>query len=96
MSLNAEEKITNVCGQEKKNLILLWSEFNKNLLVNFIYIQWVIPVCHQVCCSSDLFDSFSNFDKLKPYGFEPTVSDNENTGEELRFSTMQTKELKKN
>ena len=41
-------------------------------------------------------DSFSNFDKLKPYDFERTVSDNENTREEIRSSIMQTKELKKN
>ena len=27
--------------------------------------------------SSDSLDSFSNFDKLKPYNFEPTISDNE-------------------
>ena len=41
-------------------------------------------------------DSFSNFDKLKPYDFERTVSDNENTGGEVRSSTIETKELKKN
>ena len=41
-------------------------------------------------------DSFSNFDNLKPYDFERTVSDNENTREEIRSSIMQTKELKKN
>ena len=29
--------------------------------------------------SSDSLDSFSNFDKLKPYDVESTVSDNENT-----------------
>ena len=41
-------------------------------------------------------DSFSNFGKLKPHDFERTVSDNENTGGEVRSSSMQTKELKKN
>ena len=40
--------------------------------------------------SSDPFDSFSNFDKLKPYDFDPTVSDNENTDEEVSSSDMQT------
>ena len=33
--------------------------------------------------SSDSLDSFSNFDKLKPYDFEPTVSENENTDGEV-------------
>ena len=41
--------------------------------------------------SSESLDSFSNFDKLKPYDFEPTVSDNENTDGEVIFSAMQTK-----
>ena len=40
--------------------------------------------------SSDPLDSFSNFDKLKPYDFDPTVSDNENTDEEVSSSDMQT------
>ena len=42
--------------------------------------------------SSDSLDSFSNFDKLKPYDFEPTVSDNENADGEVSSSAMQTKE----
>ena len=44
--------------------------------------------------SSDSLHSFSNFVKLKPYNFEPTVSDNENenTDGEVSFSAMQTKE----
>ena len=41
--------------------------------------------------SSDSLDSFSNFYKLKPYDFESTVSDNENTDGEVSFSAMQTK-----
>ena len=41
--------------------------------------------------SSDSLDSFSNFGKLKPYDFEPTVSDNGNTDEEVSSSAMQTK-----
>ena len=45
--------------------------------------------------SSESLDSFSNFDKLKPYDFEPTVSDNENTDREVSSSAMQTKEAKK-
>ena len=45
--------------------------------------------------SSGSLDSFSNFDKLKPYDFEPTVSDNENTDREVSSSAMQTKEAKK-
>ena len=49
-------------------------------------LRWLLPS----------LDSFSNFDKLKPYDFERTVSDNENTGGEVLSSTMQTKELKKN
>ena len=46
--------------------------------------------------SSDPLDSFSNFDKLKPYDFEPTASSNENTAGEVSSSAMQTKKLKKN
>ena len=38
--------------------------------------------------SSDSFDSFSNFDKLKPYDFEPTASDNDNTYKEVSSSAM--------
>ena len=45
--------------------------------------------------SSDSLDSFSNFVKLKPYDFEPTVSDNENTDGEVSSSAMQTKEAEK-
>ena len=45
--------------------------------------------------SSDSLDSFSNFDKLKPYDFEPTVSDNENTDGKVSASTMETKEAEK-
>ena len=37
--------------------------------------------------SSDSLDSFSNFNKLKPYNFEPTVSDNENTDGEASSSS---------
>ena len=45
--------------------------------------------------SSDSLDSFSNFDKLKPHDFEPTVSDNENTeGEVLQLCKQ--RKLKKN
>ena len=40
-------------------------------------------------------DSFSNFGKLKPYNFEPTVRDIENTDREVSSSTMQTKKAKK-
>ena len=40
-------------------------------------------------------DSFSNFGKLKPYNFEPTVSDIENTDREVSSSNMQTKKAKK-
>ena len=45
--------------------------------------------------SSDSLDSFSNFVKLKPYDFEPTVSDNENTDGEVSSSAMQTKEAER-
>ena len=45
--------------------------------------------------SSDSLDSFSNFDKLKPYEFEPTVSDSVNTEGEISSLTMQTKEAEK-
>ena len=34
-------------------------------------------------------DSFSNFGELKPYNFEPTVSEIENTDREVSSSTMQ-------
>ena len=46
--------------------------------------------------SGGCFYHLKFFDKLKPYHLEQTVSDNENTGGEVRPSTMQTKELKKN
>ena len=45
--------------------------------------------------SSDSLDGFSNFDKLKPYDFEPTVSDNENTDREVSSSAMETKKAEK-
>ena len=45
--------------------------------------------------SSDLPDSFSNLDKLKPYDFEPTISDNENTDREVSFAAMETKGAEK-
>ena len=45
--------------------------------------------------SSDSLDSFSNFCKLKPYDFEATVSDNENTDGKVSFSAMQTKGVEK-
>ena len=45
--------------------------------------------------SSESLDRFSNFDKLKPYDFEPTVSDNENTDGEVSSSAMQTTEVEK-
>ena len=40
-SKGAEDEITNVCGQEKKILILRQSESNKNILVNFNYVHTV-------------------------------------------------------
>ena len=45
--------------------------------------------------ASESIDSFSNFDKLKTYDFESTVSDNENTDGEVCSSTMETKEAEK-
>ena len=45
--------------------------------------------------SSDSLGSFSNFIKLKPYDFEPTVSDNENT-ERLVLQLCKQRMLKKN
>ena len=45
--------------------------------------------------SSGSLDSSSNFVKLKPYDFESTVSDNENTNGETSSSAMQTKEAEK-
>ena len=45
--------------------------------------------------SSDSLYSFSNFDKLKPYEFERTVSDNENIDGEVSSSAMQAKEAEK-
>ena len=45
--------------------------------------------------SSDSLDSFSNFIKLKPYDFESTVRDNENTDGKVSSSAMQTKEAEK-
>ena len=44
---------------------------------------------------SDSLDSFSNFVKLKPYDFEPTVSDNENTDGEISSPAIPTKEAEK-
>ena len=48
--------------------------------------------CEASLSSFDSLDIFSNFDKLKPYVFESTASDNENTDGEVSSSTMQTKE----
>ena len=45
--------------------------------------------------SSDSLDSFSNFVKLKPCDFDPTVSGNENTDGEVSSSAMQAKEAEK-
>ena len=45
--------------------------------------------------SSDSIDSFSKFNKLKPYEFEPIVSDNKSIGGEISSLTMQAKELRK-
>ena len=42
------------------------------------------------------FDIFFNFDKIKPNDFEQTVTDNGNTGGEVRSSIIQTKGLKNN
>ena len=45
--------------------------------------------------SCESLDSFSNFIKIKPCDFEPTVSDNENTDGEVSSSAMQTKKAEK-
>ena len=45
--------------------------------------------------SSDSLDTFSSFVKLKPYDFEPTVSDYENTDGEVSSSATQTKKAEK-
>ena len=45
--------------------------------------------------SSDSLDSFSTFEKRKPYDFEPTASYNGNTDGEVSSSTMETKEAEK-
>ena len=45
--------------------------------------------------SSDSLDSLPNFGKFKPYDFEPSVSDNENTDGEVRSTAIQTKEAEK-
>ena len=57
----------------------------------------MIPACYQMRLLGvlDSLGSFSNFVKLKPYDFEPTVRDNENTDGEISSSAMQTKEAKK-
>ena len=46
--------------------------------------------------SSESLDSFYNFDKLKPYNFEPTVSDNGNTDGEVCSSVCKQRKLKEN
>ena len=45
--------------------------------------------------SSDSLGSFSNFAKLKPYDFDPTISGIENTDGEVSSSAMQTMEAEK-
>ena len=45
--------------------------------------------------SSDSLDGFCNFDKLKPYDSEATVSDNENTDREVSSSVIHTKGAEK-
>ena len=57
--------------------------------------MWAREKVFNSASSSDSLDTFSNFVKLKPYNFEATVSDNENTDEEVSCSSMQTKEAEK-
>ena len=45
--------------------------------------------------SSDSLNTFSNFVKLKPYNFDPTVYGKEKTDGEVSSSAMQTKEAEK-
>ena len=58
----------------------------------------MIPASYQVrlLSSSDSLDRFSNFVKLKPYDFDPTVSGNENTDGELVLQLCKQRKLKKN
>ena len=53
--------------------------------------MWAREKVFNFTSCSDSLDTFSNFVKLKPYNFEATVSDNENTDEEVSCSAMQTK-----
>ena len=57
----------------------------------------MIPACYQVrlLWVPDSLDSFSNFNKPKPYKFEPVIGDNENTDREVSSSAMQTKKAEK-
>ena len=57
--------------------------------------MWAREKVFNFASCSDSLDTFSNFVKLKPYNFEATVSDNENTDEEVSCSAMQTKEVEK-
>ena len=45
--------------------------------------------------SSDSHHVFSNFDKLKPYEFEPRVSEYENTDREVSSQLCKQRKLKK-
>ena len=97
-SQSAEDEITNICGQEKKFLRIV---FGFRIQISFSKFQLStmsdssLLSSEASLSSSDLLDSFSNFDKLKPYDFEPTVSDNENADREVSSSAMQTKEAEK-
>ena len=95
-SQSAEDEITNLWRREKIfnfEIIRIQKSFNKFQLSTMSDSSLLSSEAS--LSFSDSLDSFSNFDKLKPYDFEPTVSDNGNTDEEVSSSAMQTKRAEK-
>ena len=95
-SQSAEDEITNSWRREKIfnfAIIRIQKSFNKFQLSTMSDSSLLSSEAS--LSFSDSLDSFSNFDKLKPYDFGPTISDNGNTEGEVSSSTMQTKRAEK-
>ena len=95
-SQSAEDEITNLWRREKIfnfEIIRIQKSFNKFQLSTMSDSSLLSS--EPSLSSSDSLDRFSNFDKLKLYDFEPTISDNGNTEGEPSSSAMQTKRAEK-
>ena len=95
-SQSAEDEITNLWRREKIfnfEIMRIQKSFNKFQLSTMSDSSLLSSEAS--LSFSDSLDSFSNFDKLKPYDFGPTISDSGNTEGEVSSSTMQTKRAEK-